>query len=503
MSRKFSYTKIAEGSHEIVQYLSVLRDGKLPNTAPSEQQEGEVVPNWRAIPTVFGGTHVHIGMDWKDKTDADPWFIRHLAFIVLGNEELISSLHPWRRRGKHNDFSPVDVVFPQAKRRRTSADKREEEELRVAELAEKYIPKYTLRSNIQRFDEKTGARDTFTDNHATNALNRHRLTTWNEIANVCFSNRTSLADLFDTIQARSGSISAHGVLVDFSRLKRFMGYEDHFSKQYEISQYTYPTIEFHQHNCSLNADEIERWVRFLFAIVHLAEQRAHNAPSQLQFAIAATETVIQSERKKHPDAQCRTLKELCGPNMLNLSQDDTDYWIARHNAHQHDNMRYTARQIVRRHRRKDKPKYGLRLTPEQISGLPDEPTRGQYAAKSVAALRSELKEQFNLEAGDDFDKKAVLEINKMSKKQLIKMAMESDTNLRTHGTYTKLPTRRMREQGKRYRMPCSRTMYQYEAVTPRKARQRYAWAGIGWQRELNGLQVWGWDPVKAAEEGLF
>lgn len=111
-------------------------------SSTKDNMEGE--KTWGAFDSVFAGTHVHIGLDWTPEDFAFD-FLRHLGFLLISNEQLISSLHAFKRRGKFTSFTPIDPVFTPNHQRTGSA----EEHARTTELSEKYVSKHSIHSTSQ------------------------------------------------------------------------------------------------------------------------------------------------------------------------------------------------------------------------------------------------------------------------------------------------------------------------------------------------------------------
>jgi hypothetical protein len=78
---------------------------------------------WATLKSPFAGSHVHIGVEWKEEEPINLAFLRHLAFLVISNEELISSLHAYKRRGTKCNYSPVDPIFTPTRDDHTAAEK--------------------------------------------------------------------------------------------------------------------------------------------------------------------------------------------------------------------------------------------------------------------------------------------------------------------------------------------------------------------------------------------
>ena len=137
------------------------------------------------------------------------------------------------------------------------------------------------------------------------------------------------------------------------------------------------TIEFRQHSCTLDATEIKHWVKFLFAIMHMAERFAaeitvshptvHDSTatrnnsslitngsnmgtdeSNLMHENDSNETLDDSNattnglpnfaymkdlRKYDVDAKseamCSSIEELCGEKFLGLPDEEIQYWKLR------------------------------------------------------------------------------------------------------------------------------------------------------------------------------
>ncbi|KAK5100775.1 hypothetical protein LTR70_001323 [Exophiala xenobiotica] len=311
VSKTYHYDNIDAGCRKLAKYLAQL--GYVGNvqpvggtTADSDGEEDdspedrvqwlnsakdgmESERTWGAFDSVFAGTHVHIGLDWTPE-DFEFDFLRHLGFLLVSNEQLISSLHAFKRRGKLTSFTPVDPVFTPNRQRTGSA----EEHARTTELSEKYVSKHSIHSNESTFMV-----------HAGNPPNTSfgSPETQQKAANFFFATNLTPTQFFDAVQRQLMNEPAHGVLVDLSRL--FKHYQ--YSRQSPGERDGPPpicTIEFRQQGCTLDAEEVKRWVKFLFALVRLAEKRAKQTTDSFNVSLRnnAYASTVEREMPKYPSA---------------------------------------------------------------------------------------------------------------------------------------------------------------------------------------------------------
>jgi len=448
VSKTYHYDDIDSGCQKLARYLAQFRyvgtvkpgqrtpadsDGEEDDSAAtiarwhSSTNDGmDNEMTWGAFDTVFAGTHVHIGLDWVDEKGVDLDFLRHLSFLIISNEQLISSLHAFKRRGKLTSFTPVEDVFTPITQRTGS----EKELARVTELKEKYVTQHCLISNESSFLAYTGS------------LPRVGTTTpeiQQEAANFFFNPNLTTKQLFENVQKQGrGGEPYHGVLVDLHRLAKRDQWTRLSPGEREGTTPPICTIEFRQHGCTLDADEVKHWVKFLFALVRLAEKRAQQTTDYFDAPLKPAEgnsSLVEQQMAKYSTAPF-TVEAFCSAKNLDLPQDEIDYWKARVDQYADSQKTYFATTEERRRRRRErKSRFGLRLTEAERQALAAAPDASQYQRMNKEELRAMIKERLGTDFGREIDERRITRLNSKRKRDLVRMAGRMDRNLRQEGTY--------------------------------------------------------------------
>lgn len=122
---------------------------------------------------------------------------------------------------------------------------------------------------------------------------------------------------------------AHGALVDLSRLFKQYQYS-HQSPGERDGPPPICTIEFRQQGCTLDAVEVKRWVKSLFALVRLAEKRAKQTTDYVNVPLRnnAYASPVEHEMAKYPSAPL-PIEAFCSEKNLDLEREEIDYREAR------------------------------------------------------------------------------------------------------------------------------------------------------------------------------
>lgn len=448
VSKKYDYAELDVGCQKLAQYLAQFRHAGLSEplrgTPADAEEEGDSrgttddlpkptgdtvdtgqIRTWGAFDSVFAGTHVHIGLDWTLEEGVDFDFLRHFAFLLISNEQLISGLHAFRRHGKLTSFTPVDAVFTPAEVRHRTRSEYEED--RMKELAEKYISQHSIWSNqssFMKYNKKAEGNTCQTQQDA---------------ANILFSDGTDHLEIFRMFQREMADfVPAHGVLVDLHRIANWYKYSCMSEGERAYSPLPICTIEFCQHGCTLDAEEVKHWVKFLFALVRLAEKRAKqttdyfNVPLQ---PLSAYESRVEREMAKHPPVPL-TMEAFCSGKNLDPDREEIDYWKARVEQYADSKQTYFATTEERRRRRRErKARFGIQLTPTERAALESAPGASEYERMTRQELLAMIKDRLGTDMGRDVDQRRIKRLNAVSKRDLVKMAVRMDTKLRADGEY--------------------------------------------------------------------
>lgn len=386
------------------------------------------------LESVFAGTHVHIGLNLENQSISPLSILKHLAFIVLANEDLISTLHPYRRRGwPVKQVSPLSEVFPINKGRSSSKQKRyriTKEETRMSELTEKYITAYSLHSNRQWFMRSAYKSPPSTPGNPSPTRDEQYHQLADRLLDPDSSSEAFFASIQETTYEDDGTINRHhGSIVDFSRIARNIGLETSHNRMPPC------TVEFRQHGCTLDADEIKHWVKFLFALVDLAQRRAYQKTDFEGRSLA----VAAHEKEKYGEP-IQSVEELCGPYNLNLPPEEIEYWKSRAQRYASEEQTWNLKAVSRRRKRAvDKARHGRLLRNEDFVAMASllSPRRS-YRNMSRADLLEQLQGKLNLEAGYDPDQHQLNVLAGKSRLELSELLMKMDTNLLETGFYVNL-----------------------------------------------------------------
>jgi hypothetical protein len=129
------------------------------------------------------------------------------------------------------------------------------------------------------------------------------------------------------LQYHSTATTNRGYFVNWANLSNYR-----FGETEDTS--TKPTIEFRQHACSLDAEEIQHCVDLLFAIIRVAEAKvAQVAKSGSREPVDRKGNFAEREGSKYRinDQWHRsTIGEFSGPELLCLSRTESEYWKTRY-----------------------------------------------------------------------------------------------------------------------------------------------------------------------------
>ena len=358
VSPVFKVSNLREAATSVHDYLSTLRH--------SAGQTGSTIVNnstndakHAAFDSVWAGTHCHIGLDARRIMAIDYVnLLKHLAFITMAQENLISSLHPRRRRGYGKPIDDVRLPSPVRSVAFQTASEEEdrlvrENEERVADITRRYVALSETKSSRGKFVEWMKEQDLDTDNVTLKSLAQ---ALWDEPnLNKTQGKREELEHLRCALNFNLGWIDSsrntliyYGNVID-ALLDMVDGVDpSHISK---------PTIEFRQHaGCVLDANEIFHWLELLFALCRFAEQQAEE-PFKLTSDPTQPQTLWEWELSKYdvnPEKETfdLTLSEFFGGDRwLGLDQGEVAYWTERQ-------RRYVNEDSTVRH-----PASGLPLAP--------------------------------------------------------------------------------------------------------------------------------------------
>lgn len=421
VSRKYGREEITSGCQKLRSIFDILAD--TPASGPRSTG---------VLETVFGGTHVHIGFNWKSKEDVDLYLLRHLGFILLSNEELLSSLHAYRRRDVEKFISPMAPEFVHDKKATNAQNQADKAEQAYQELQQKYHSAQNLHSNVQDFRKRKNIKK---DQDVRNKL-----------AEFFFDPDLKSNELFLHLQkltsvgerAKRGRPDHH-CIVDFHRLADLHGYTTAEDMSRAPDPKSPPTIEFRQHGCTLDADEVEHWVKFLFALVSYAERKARQTTTYNDKTLvtlpSSNEDVAKRELSKYGPAP-RNIREFCGPRHLHLPRTEIAYWGNRVARYKDSKTVFLENKRNRRIARSlRKARNGKELTVHEVEDLPPFNENGllRSGTKSLkqgtkADVFEYLKTELNLD--EEQDQEQCASLKNSSHTDLVKMVRRMQKNLR-------------------------------------------------------------------------
>jgi hypothetical protein len=240
---------------EIEKYLDALRNQP---TLPYRIVSG--------IP--YTGFHVHVGVhpDNRDYSEIPLKVLQHLSFLLIQYEDVISSFHPFSRRGQCNTALLYEAPI---------ASMVDSNLYSFVELGHT-CGQRTLTSSLTDIRDLVLAKD----------MTAKRLTKLMGRESVVLSRTTRLK------------------FVNFEPLNRRKGQPR--------------TVEFRQHQGTLSPEDVGQWVLFLTALMRLAEQRARAESVQGMALVSNFPTVSPS-----PVEKARELLELLG-----LDAQACSYWLS-------------------------------------------------------------------------------------------------------------------------------------------------------------------------------
>ena len=345
----FKFSRLREAAGTVHNYLSTIRHsaGEIaptiddPKKSPSDAKHA-------AFDSVWAGTHCHIGWDIKRLKEKDYVnLLKHLAFITMAQENMISSLHPRRRRGKGKPLGDVRLLSPRRKLPfLTNLDEEArlvtENEDRVADISRRYVAISETKSSRDKFkewmDEQAldiyeveivpdiyevtlkGLAQALWDEPDLNNKNQDKKQELERLRHALNFGNKSMRDY------PRNNLIYYGNLID--TLREVVGSAD-------PSKISKPTIEFRQHaGCVLDANEIVHWVKLLFALCHFAEQQAEKPVAPASEAGKPQSRWERELSKYNVDPEKLTFelevaKFFGSASWLGLDKDEVVYWTKR------------------------------------------------------------------------------------------------------------------------------------------------------------------------------
>ena len=309
----------------IKKHLNAIRSGKI----------------CQSVPSVWAGMHVHIGVstdgEEQERVNRTENLIKHLLYILLLHEDLITQCFPRNRSGEQVEASDsateesvednFDDLTPEELDRQWAEEEEADraEKARVAALTpeEKEVEHMAREQEAIKENERLVlaaeaklTNDKEVRSNARYFASQHGLAyplDPREPAEIVFG-KSSKQELLESYQGLRQITTAEGEeakslhrghMYNFSNL-----YEHLYNAPASDGKRQKPTIEFRQHESCVDAEEAEYWVRFLEALTKKAE--------------AATEEDMTGDSVELP---CSDIEEFC--KWLGLDHDAVSYWTER------------------------------------------------------------------------------------------------------------------------------------------------------------------------------
>ena len=272
------------------------------------------------LASTWAGLHVHIGFSATKPSDLDLKTLQNLAYILLTNEDLITSLFPSHCSGIQPETSsepeePEDPYAGLSEEEFEAAWARDQALLEEAEAtsdssADSFASTTPTEQDLEALNEAQviKAEASFTNHqnklsnarHLAGTLGKTHPVSADDVATAVFST-TTIEELVHLLQKPKVANKLEGDV--------YRGYMYNFSNLYDFVRTGKgkPTVEFRQHECCIDAENVGKWVNFTHATVKMAEQ------------MSRTPEYMPSPR---------TVDELT--QWLGLDEEDRRYWAERH-----------------------------------------------------------------------------------------------------------------------------------------------------------------------------
>lgn len=282
-------------------------------------------PRTTAFGSVWAKLHVHVGFDVQKPEELPILTLQHIAYILLQHEYCITDCFPRGCSGEDTDSIP-DYIPPRSKvphltRRRLppAGTIRDVDELEVLRVEREYTGVGDVNSNASLFSQETNIEQ---DHEGT--LKR------------IFVEGGDIYQLINCLQ------QGKDIMVD-SPFRGFMYNWANlwaYAKDKTLLKPKKPTIEFRQHDATVDYVVIKHWVVFLEAIVRKAEEKARQSTRYgTDEPLDLTVSYAKVQGAKYPDFKsgwpCENIQQFC-VDFLGLPAKEGRYWKTRQARHVED-----------------------------------------------------------------------------------------------------------------------------------------------------------------------
>jgi hypothetical protein len=271
-----------------------------------------------ALESVWSTAHVHIGFNREAKADLSFRFFQHVAFMLLCYENLITLCFPRRSSGI---AVPMSDDHPAAAEEATQpaftqAAARDANDAVVKRLEENYTGADDVRSNHNYMCEWL----------ASDLGKSADEITWQNLRDEIFADNDNLVHLMQYMQEPVENTNYEGqrsrsYMVNWCNIYTIWAGETNF-KNFK------PTLEFRQHPCTIDADEIKHWVLLLQAVMKVAgDMVVTDTRYGTNEPLDQSRTYAEREGSKYPHAGLPfgTVKAYV-TQLLGLDETEGLYW---------------------------------------------------------------------------------------------------------------------------------------------------------------------------------
>ena len=300
------------------------------------------------LESVWATAHVHIGFDAEKKADLSHDFFQHVAFLLLSYERLITLCFPRRCSGAPVHKSETTTVEDQPDTSDTYYTSDDDFEHPIPEEAgnESEIRAAEIERNdeaVKKMEEEYTCDEGIQSNHryiceclATKLQKDPSEVMWHDIRDEVFSEKDNMAQLMQYMQKPEKDDIPDG--------QRHRGYMVNWCNIYTIwtAQAGFknfkPTLEFRQHPCTTDANEIKHWVLLLQAVMVLARKMVlQDTKYGASEPLDQNRTSAEREASKYPNNgwPFQDVKSYV-TQLLGLSDAEGLYWENRYEKYKDD-----------------------------------------------------------------------------------------------------------------------------------------------------------------------
>lgn len=303
---------------ELVTPCYQLKDKQLAFAEIRKRLKALETPRTTAFGSVWAKLHVHIGFDVQKSEELPILTLQHIAYILLQHEYCISDCFPRGCSGEDADVIP-DYVPPRSKaphltRRRLprAGTIRDVDELEVLRVEREYTGGDGVNSNVSCFSQETNIEQ---DHEGT--LTR------------IFVEGGDIYELINCLQQGSDLMvdsPFRGFMYNWANLWAY-------AKDKTLLKPKKPTIEFRQHDATVDYIVIKHWVVLLEAIVRKAEEKARQSTRYgTNEPLDLTESYAKVQGAKYPEFKSgwplENIQQFC-VDFLGLPAKEGRYWQKR------------------------------------------------------------------------------------------------------------------------------------------------------------------------------